>query len=304
MLALLHPPTALAFMFPLWNGKSVPSHYPLIRQALLTVRDFQVNDYENVYRLLLDETLFPDMDPEGPLTDDCGSAALVLKSYDIFMVAEKEDAKGRASMVGCGGVVVGTSIAYMESGGSVSSEKVTGALRRIVGADSEVVKSILSKLEDRVQVDELIVLAYDNEPSTRPNSLVLESMHYEPRPMKGLKQYQKTMEQENSQSLVSNAPSGGTDVSVPIGPAILVGGVLALCLYGVSQFLGLEWEADTTNGGFGSPLSVQELERLQLDEQLERTSLEEGEWNDLTDEQRQEEAALMKVIQGKEIRYK
>ena len=46
-----------------------------------------------------------------------------------------------------------------------------------------------------------------------------------------------------------------------------------------------------------------QLRQLQQ-ERLERSALEDGEWRDLTPEQIEEEAVLMKIIQGKDIRLK
>lgn len=72
------------------------------------------------------------------------------------------------------------------------------------------------------------------------------------------------------------------------------------------------------NRGMGTPLSQEELQQLQYDETLQRTDLDGGgrkeagigndasirAWEDLTDEERREEAALMKIIQGQDVRIR
>jgi hypothetical protein len=64
----------------------------------------------------------------------------------------------------------------------------------------------------------------------------------------------------------------------------------------------------TDNRGVGAPLSVEEVLRLKEDEKLKRSRID-GEqttrqWEELGDEERREEAALMKIIQGQDVRIR
>ena len=78
--------------------------------------------------------------------------------------------------------------------------------------------------------------------------------------------------------------------------------------------MGLELLPSNDNRGIGMPLSTEELQRLKQDEQLQRTDIDgqksiEGagaggsrQWEDLNAEERREEVALMKIIQGRDFR--
>ena len=64
----------------------------------------------------------------------------------------------------------------------------------------------------------------------------------------------------------------------------------------------------TDNRGVGTPLSIEEVLRLKEDEKLKRSNID-GEqttrpWEELGDEERREEAALMKIIQGQDVRIR
>ena len=94
----------------------------------------------------------------------------------------------------------------------------------------------------------------------------------------------------------------------------LVSGVLVLALVTrfTAQFLGLSTFSDADNRGLGTPLSVQELRQLQQDEPIQRTTMEGGSdtsegsrpWQDLSPEELREELALIKIIQGQDVRIK
>jgi hypothetical protein len=100
----------------------------------------------------------------------------------------------------------------------------------------------------------------------------------------------------------------------------------ALVVIGVANLMGFDLSPSMMgssvgvyNRGMGTPLSIQELQRLQRDEVLQRTDLDANNdnndsasglpsaarsWEDLSPEERREEAALIKIIQGQEVRIR
>jgi hypothetical protein len=96
--------------------------------------------------------------------------------------------------------------------------------------------------------------------------------------------------------------------------ALVVGGVANLMGFDLSPAM-MRSSAGDYNRGMGTPLSIQELQRLQRDETLQRTDLDANNnnggqtsaarsWEDLSPEERREEAALIKIIQGQEVRIR
>mmetsp|Transcript_20283 Transcript_20283/g.30770 ORF Transcript_20283/g.30770 Transcript_20283/m.30770 type:complete len:527 (-) Transcript_20283:30-1610(-) len=134
----------------------------------------------------------------------------------------------------------------------------------------------------------------------------------------------------NNSSLkqLNNHSSNEKILDAAVGASFLA--ILLAFVLGVGNFMGLELlpsigsSGDNNNNrGIGSPLSVQELELLRQDERLQRTDLDGGagasastsggasavddgirQWKDLSFEERQEEAAMMKIIQGQTTRLK
>ena len=114
-------------------------------------------------------------------------------------------------------------------------------------------------------------------------------------------------------------PGGGTgaaaaDAAVALSLA-LTG--LALLLGGVAALLGLDVGGGSAdNRGIGAPLTREELVRLREDERLQRTDLDGGSgggegreggarrWEDLRNEERREEEALLQIIQGRDVRIR
>lgn len=205
-----------------------------------------------------------------------------------------------------------------------------------------VLRKLLMQIEIRAMeagVDELIILAYPAaSPQNRPNAELLEGMGYArlPSELKGVdvEQYGKTLDTNNDNTAplllgndgVSESSSGG-GANVNNGAliqdaaiALSFLGTIAIALFSIANFMGLELipSNDGNNRGIGSPLSVQELASLKQDEKLQRTDLDGGsqggvsnqmidggrQWNELTYEERQEEGALMKIIQGQDVRLK
>jgi len=278
------------------------------------IRDYQEGDAPKIYELLVDTSgdLF---DPEGPLDVDCYSDASIQESYyqdkgdGCFLVVLEND-----EIVGCGGLIIGTSIQYLKSGASVSSNTVTGALRRVCCTQQSDLALLLAELEQRATVlaptNELIALGYPSTRKNRPSGTLLQSLGYEALPEQidgmGATQYQKILTRSSQKQPNPKTQTSRKRMTAMFGAAL---GVVALILVlgsflSVADFLGLDYYNNQDNRGFGSPLSSEELQRLQQDERLQRTTLEAGEWHDLTSEQRQEESALMKVIQGKDVRLK
>jgi hypothetical protein len=92
----------------------------------------------------------------------------------------------------------------------------------------------------------------------------------------------------------------------------LTAGVLVILFatftFASAQFMGLDVFSNN-NQDLGIPLSSEELHRLRQDEQLQRTTLdgndeEDRPWQALSAEEQREELALMKLIQGQDIRNK
>lgn len=159
----------------------------------------------------------------------------------------------------------------------------------------------------------------------KPNQILLESLGYLPseQQIKGVAttQYQKTLSREvlTTETTIDNILSDATMAeTIPEGnwivPAI-VATVLALGflifnlyinVFGIEQLWG-----SSDNGGLGTSLSTQNLQELIRNEELGRTGLDDGigspisrQWEDLSPEELREEQALMKVIQGQDIRSK
>mmetsp|Transcript_3209 Transcript_3209/g.7135 ORF Transcript_3209/g.7135 Transcript_3209/m.7135 type:complete len:404 (+) Transcript_3209:625-1836(+) len=208
--------------------------------------------------------------------------------------------------------------------------------------DDDGALSILRKLLMQIEikateagVDELIILAYPaSSPQKRPNGELLEGMGYAklPSDLNGVEveQYGKTLDSNDNspQQLgndgISESSSDGANINndaliQDAAIALSFLGTIAIALFSIANFMGLELiPSNNGNRGIGSPLSVQELESLKQDEKLQRTDLDGGrpgrsnqkmidggrQWNDLSYEERQEEGALMKIIQGQDVRLK
>ena len=153
----------------------------------------------------------------------------------------------------------------------------------------------------------------------KPTAKLLASLGYQPSEQQLSRvvttQFEKKLPQMPTNELDNN-PEGttfaqGREWIFPASFAALLSlGLLVFHLYrnvfGIEQLWG---SAD--NGGIGTSLSTQNLEELVRDERLGRTGLDGGtssaavrEWQDLSDEELREEQALMRVIQGQDIRAK
>jgi len=191
-------------------------------------------------------------------------------------------------------------------------------------------------------VDELVVLAYPATARHRhrPNAALLEQIGYAklPATLEGVdvEHYGKTVDvylgdvaggrkpivhvnaEEEDSIVVGGRASVSTranGVLQDVTIAVSFLGAIALTLIGVATFMGFELiPSNDGNRGIGSPLSIQELAILRQEEKLQRTDLDGGreisnqiggrQWDDLSFEERQEEGALMKIIQGQDVRLK
>lgn len=320
----------------IWRASSPPR---LTVRAAVAIRNFQPGDARAIQRLLTtsDDSLLS-FDPEGPLEVDCGTDMAIQESYlseddGRFLVAyEDDDNDSNATIIGTAGLVIGTVVSYQSSGASLSKPTMTtGAVRRVCGKTPAICRQLVLALESKCEgdVDELIALAYpDNENTAptavvRPTANVLESLAYvrSESQLRGTNviQYTKRLDSSvdddkkpESRIQSSYLPEDVKDNSSIDGVVeALAAGVLVLLVVAftsVPQFMGIDVYSDANNRGLGSPLSSQELNRLQQDEGLQRTQLDEGEnerqWQDLAQEEQKEELALMKIIQGQDIRVK
>eukprot|EP00977_Amphora_coffeiformis_P004709 scaffold1007_cov176-Amphora_coffeaeformis.AAC.15 len=301
--------------------------------AAVRMRDFEQGDAAAIERLLSSSSsssLDSSFDPEGPLAVDCATDAAIQEWYGsaeddgcVFLVAQNDDNE----IVGTAGLVVGTTVSYQATGASRSTPAIcTGAVRRVSGSTLSICQELLQALETRAAgqgVDELIVLAYpaqQQQLSTvvvqRPTAHLLESLGYQRSDTQlrgtGVIQYAKRLigrQQKGAERAVANAKETNSMPTDGLAEALIAGVlvVMFIATTSVAQFMGLDVFSDS-NQGLGSPLSSQDLNRLQQEERLQRTKLDEvgreRQWQDLSLEEQREELALMKVIQGQDIRVK
>ena len=205
-----------------------------------------------------------------------------------------------------------------------------------------ILRALLAGAEDRAReggADVLVALAYPVEGAggkedqeavvvRRPDASLLERCGYSPLPTQlggggiDVVQYGKELvgpDGESGGKAAAAIPGGGTgaaaaDAAVALSLA-LTG--LALLLGGVAALLGLDVGGGSAdNRGIGAPLTREELVRLREDERLQRTDLDGGSgggegreggarrWEDLRDEERREEEALLQIIQGRDVRIR
>ena len=211
------------------------------------------------------------------------------------------------------------------------------------GTEKErILRALLAGAEDRAReggADVLVALAYPEEGAggkedqeavvvRRPDASLLERCGYSPLPTQlggggiDVVQYGKELvgpDGESGGKAAAAIPGGGTgaaaaDAAVALSLA-LTG--LALLLGGVAALLGLDVGGGSAdNRGIGAPLTREELVRLREDERLQRTDLDGGSgggegreggarrWEDLRDEERREEEALLQIIQGRDVRIR
>jgi hypothetical protein len=145
-----------------WYYHHNPNGFPLRSSTTVTtttlhegivIRDWKEGDGTQILNLLrrsLGDDNTNGFDPEDPLLTDCGDEELLRVSYDKedggrMMVATTTstttttpeipfDKEG--TIVGTVGLVVGTTVAYLSSGASVSSAVTTGAMRRVCAVRS------------------------------------------------------------------------------------------------------------------------------------------------------------------------
>lgn len=220
--------------------------------------------------------------------------------------------------------MIGTTVLYQSDGASRSTPAITtGAVRRVCGSSLTVCGQLLQALEAWVgqqqeQVQQLIVLAYDQpessasslSPMARPTADLLERLGYERSetqlPRSNVVQYEKRLDviaaKDKHQLLLYNVQdkTNGLKGALTAGVLFIF---LVTCAFALAQFMGLDV---FENQDLGIPLSSEELNRLQQDEQLQRTTLDDnGEdrpWQSLSLEEQREEFALMKIIEGQDIR--
>ena len=331
------------------------------------IRNWKKGDGDKIVSLLTSAQEDEDFDPEGPIYMDCINEDLIQESYSedgacllvaasistsshpsqgVSLSEDHEDTNNHntSTIIGTAALTIGTSVKYLKSGASISSsDKVTGAIRRVCAIEPFIIQRLLRNIEDRakeVGVNELIVLAYNANTTTsknyRPNSTLLEIMGYNALSSSSnfgssVVQYTKLLESNKGQARAAKVDAtdlGETALSLEkidsSRDLILFGAVsvsllaLLLAFIGVTSFMGLELiPSSNDNRGVGSPLSIQELQILRQDEKLQRTDLDGSnnngdgtgggvirQWSDLSVEERQEEIAMMKIIQGKNSRIK
>lgn len=206
------------FYFPIFaRSFSAPSflckpqrHSPSQLKLGFRIREWQEADMSQI-KLLLEDSAPSDFDPEGPLDVDCGSVAAIQESYDggCFLVAMDND----SNVLGTAALIVGTQIACLKSGASMSTPAITGAVRRVCtvdeGGNVSILKSLLEEIEARAKhlgADELIILAY---PSTqRPHPDLIERLGYQklptPLPRVDARQYAKVLDTAKPSSKDNN----------------------------------------------------------------------------------------------------
>lgn len=109
--------------------------------------------------------------------------------------------------------------------------------------------------------------------------------------------------------MAETIPEGNWIVPAIVATVLALGFLifnLYINVFGIEQLWG-----SSDNGGLGTSLSTQNLQELIRNEELGRTGLDDGigspisrQWEDLSPEELREEQALMKVIQGQDIRSK
>lgn len=288
------------------------------------IREWQDEDVDQIQSLLSD-TVPASFDPEGPLTVDCGSSKAILESYNeggCFLVAIEDDNK--SEILGTAALTVGTQISYLKSGASISTPTITGAVRRVCTANStrdneSILRLLLKEIEARANIlgaDELIMLAYPS--ARRPSSDLVERLGYRelPATLRGVDatQYAKVLDSATESNIAADDKivTENNNSSTIAGTAIaaLFTTFLLVSFGFIANFMGLEVlpSPATVNRGVGTPLSIEEVWRLKEDEKLKRSDIDvkqtNRQWEELGDEERREEAALMKIIQGEDVRIR
>ena len=301
--------------------RSTPRKRPRVH---VQIREWQEEDVEQIQSLLSD-SVPASFDPEGLLTVDCGSSDAIRESYNnegCFLVATDDD--NNSEILGTAALIVGTQISYLKSGASISTPAVTGAVRRVCTATTRDNESILRLLLNEIQArantlgaDELIMLAY---PSTRrPSSDLVERLGYRELPTKlpgvNATQYAKVLgsatesNTANDQIATDSSENNNTTITGTVIAALFTAFLLVAFGF-IANFMGLEVlpSSATANRGVGTPLSIEEVLSLKEDEKLKRSDIDgeqlSRQWEELGDEERREEAALMKIIQGQDVRIR
>ena len=245
-------------------------------------------------------------DPEGPLTTDCSSALQIQDSYgadgSCFLCAVDDD----EILVGTAALLVGTQVTYLQSGSSVSTGQVVGAVRRVTAKQEGTLEILLRSIEERAKqtsVEQLIALAYPSTSSGRPSPALYESLGYQKLETKldgvDAVQYGKNLILSRDTKLVSSSDEAGDGI-LGVGTT-LVTAILLAAVVGVTNFMGFNIAGNVDNGGIGMPLTTQEVGRLLKDESLKRTTLDE---QDSGVEDIREDMALLKIIAGQDVRIK
>lgn len=119
-------------------------------------------------------------------------------------------------------------------------------------------------------------------------------------------QYAKVLGIPSSKAINADSTNGNNAAVGDAAVGVLFVTTLLVAFGFIANLLGLEILPSVDNRGIGSPLSIQEVQRLKQDEQLKRTNLDGDQparqWEELGNEERREEAALMRIIQGQDIR--
>lgn len=284
----------------------------------IRVREWSKNDVDKIQDLLQQASMKNEFDPEGPLKVDCGSVSAIGESYDeggCFLVATDT---GTDKIVGTCALITGSQVTYYQSGSSMSTPTVKGAVRRTCcsvdcGPSRELVilKSLLTAIEVKAKefgATELIALNYKDKHRLHSDLLQEVGFRKLPEQIPGVdsQQYRKELAASSDKSKDETDAMGNPFEGI-IGVSLIA--ILLVSIVSVGNLMGLEVFPSEDNRGIGAPLSREELQLLQQDERLQRTDLDGGsgnngirQWNELTDEERREEAALMKIIGGKEIR--
>ncbi len=186
--------------------------------------------------------------------------------------------------------------------------------------NESILRLLLNDIQARAYTlgaNELIMLAY---PSTRrPNSALVEKLGYRELPTKlpgvDATQYAKklgsaTESNRANDNIATDSSEKNNSAITGIAIAALLSTFILAAFGFVGNFMGFEVlpSSATDNRGVGAPLSVEEVLRLKEDEKLKRSRID-GEqttrqWEELGDEERREEAALMKIIQGQDVRIR
>jgi len=304
--------------------------HPLLRTDMrerIQIRDWKEGDGEHIINIL--SSVDSGFNAEGPLNVDCVNEDLIKESYSedgaCMLVATTD---GESDIVGTAALIVGEPVAYLKDGASMSSSSKVGAIRRVCVATGDeakreewdyILQKLIAEVENRAaqtNVSELIILAYPDVACQRPSISLVEKMGFARKPMNldgiDVIQYFKLVDVDRRDAVDLNGEGRADNIFVDT--AIIAGFLAILCsaLLGIGSFLGLELMPTSDNRGIGTPLSVQELEVLRQEEKLHRTDLDGGptgmagerQWKDLSFEERQEEGALMKIIQGLDTRVK